>query len=130
MKYFGYFILSVFGIILLTMIATGVNVISTPSRVLNKTLQTSNVIQSYEWYFDTKASYDARVSQIRQFEGWLSAETNPDEQRRLRTEVSAMQQSCREMSAIYTANSSKLNKQFFKSKELPFTLNAKDCEIS
>lgn len=105
-------------------------VISAPSRVINKTLGTDNIIQSYEWYFDANAAYVARVSQIRQFEIWLADETDDNELRRLKVELSAMQQSCRELSADYTSNSSKLNKEFFKSKKLPDSLNPANCEIN
>lgn len=128
MRIVTYMLLAILSILGLFALNTFFTVASTPSRVIEKTLKTDNVISSYEWYFDTNASYQARVSQIRQFEKWLSGETDPNELRRLRTELGAMQQSCRELSTEYAANSSKLNKQFFKSKNLPETLNPETCE--
>ena len=104
-----------------------VNTVATaPSRVINKTLETDNIIYNYEWFFNTNAQFNARAAQIREYQA--ITETDPDERIRLRTELSAMKQSCRELANSYNANAMKLNRAFFRSKNLPETLNVEICE--
>lgn len=102
-------------------------VVSTPSRVLSKTLDTNNVIQSYEWFYDVDAAYKARYSQVKQYKSMLEEEENREEKYQLRTELSAMQQSCRDLATKYNANSNKMNKSIFKGWSLPKTLSYINC---
>lgn len=102
-------------------------VISTPARVLDKTLDTNNVIQSYEWFYDVNASYKARRNQVEQFNILFSEEEDKAEKRKLRIELAAMQQSCRELVTKYNANSEKMNKSIFKGWSLPDILLIETC---
>lgn len=102
--------------------------VSAPSRVINKTLQTDNIIFNYERFFDVNANFTSRVAQIKQYKEFLATETDPSEKIRLRTEMAAMQQSCRELATKYNADSQKMNRSLFKDKDLPYTLNTTDCE--
>jgi len=126
---FKYIAVTIFVLLIIGPILLLLNVASAPSRVINKTLGTNNIISSYEWYFDTNSAYTARIAQIQQFKGWIESESDPNEVRRLRVELGAMQQSCRELVSDYDANSEKLNKEFFKSKKLPINLDPMKCEI-
>ena len=103
-------------------------VVSAPSRLVNKTLETGNIIFNYERFFDINANYNARSAQVKQYKGFLASETDHDEKIRLRTEMAAMQQSCRELVTKYSADSEKMNRSLFKDKSLPYTLNISDCE--
>jgi hypothetical protein len=111
-----------------SLISTANSVTTAPGRVVQKTMQTDNVIQNYEAFFDVKAQYDARVAQITDHSGVLASETDAAEQRRLRMEVSAMRQSCRQLAARYNADAVKLNRAVFRSGNLPETLSAQACE--
>ena len=102
-------------------------VVSTPARVIDKTLETNNVIQSYEWFYDVNASYDARLNQVNQYKQMLADELDKDERYRIRTEVAAMQQTCRKLATKYNANSEKMNKSIFKGWALPDTLSLNNC---
>ena len=102
--------------------------VTAPSRVINKTLQTDNIIFNYERFFDVNANFTSRVAQIKQYKEFLVTETDPSEKIRLRTEMAAMQQSCRELATKYNADSQKMNRSLFKDKDLPYTLNTTDCE--
>ena len=104
------------------------SVVTAPSRVINKTLQTDNIITKYEWYYDNKAAYDARLAQVQQFATLFAGETDKGEKRRLRIELSAMQQTCRELAQQYNVNSQKMNQKIFKGWSLPATLSAAACE--
>jgi hypothetical protein len=97
-----------------------------PSRVINKTLETDNIIYSYEWFFNTNAQYTARAAQISEYKAFT--DTDPEERARLRMELSAVKQSCRELANNYNANGMKLNRTFFRSKNLPETLDVEICE--
>lgn len=99
-----------------------------PSRVINKTLQTDNIIESYEWFFNTNAQFDARVGQIKTHSDLVAATNDDPEKRRLGIELAAMRQSCRELATKYNANSAKMNKQAFKSDNLPSELDVATCE--
>lgn len=104
------------------------SVASAPSRVINKTLQTDNIIFNYERFFDISANFTSRVAQIKQYKEFLSTETDPIEKVSLRTEKAAMQQSCRELATKYNADSQKMNRSLFRDKDLPYTLDISYCE--
>jgi hypothetical protein len=106
------------------------SVVSAPSRVINKTLQTNNILTNYELFHDESKQFEARVAQLREHEVYLRDEKDPDERTRLRMEFGAQQQSCRELAADYNANSLKLNRQLFKDRGLPPVLDAQLCESS
>ena len=108
--------------------STFTSVATAPSRVVNKTLQTDNIIFNYERFFDVNANFTSRVAQVKQYKEFLATETDPSEKIRLRTEMAAMQQSCRELATKYNADSQKMNRSLFKDKDLPYTLNISECE--
>lgn len=124
-------IYSVLAIMGLTIIGSFLGVFSSvataPGRVIQKTLQTDNIIQNYEWFFDVNASYIARHDQVMQFKQILSEEEDTAEKRRLRMELAAMQQVCRKLATRYNANSEKMNTGIFKGWQLPTTLNMQSC---
>jgi hypothetical protein len=97
-----------------------------PARVAMRTLQTDNVLHNYELFFDLNAQFGVRQNQVREQQSVLDAETDPDERRRLRMELSAMEQSCRDIAAQYNANSAKQNRALFKARNLPETLTCAD----
>jgi len=104
------------------------SVATAPGRVINKTLETDNIILSYERFHDLNAGFNARLAQAKSHKTLLAQETDQGEKRRLRVELSAMQQSCREVAEKYNADSEKENHAVFKSKNLPIYLDPKDCE--
>lgn len=106
------------------------NVISAPGRVANKTLETDNIIMNYELFHDENQNFTARINQIQEHSADLKGETDKSERSRLRMELEAQQQSCRELAADYNANSRKLNRKVFKDRGLPVELDSSSCEIS
>lgn len=104
------------------------NSLMQPGRIVSKTLDADNVIQNYEWFHDANGNYLARVSQIKQFKAMNAAETDPQEKARLRIEMAAVQQSCRDLSRRYNANAAKMNRGIFRERILPDQLNPGDCE--
>jgi len=96
--------------------------------VIDKTLDSNNVIHKYEWFHDVNAQRDSRLNQIKAHSGLLSDETDKKERSRLSMELAAMQQSCRDLSTQYNANSEKVNVSIFKGSSLPAILNINDCE--
>jgi hypothetical protein len=103
-------------------------VFSTGSRVVTKTLDTNNIISSYEWFHDTNGAVNARVAQIKNFKTLVAQASNdPAEGSRLRIELSAIQQSCRDMTTKYNAQSGKMNKAIFKN-GVPERLEPSVCE--
>lgn len=103
-------------------------VVTAPSRVINKTLQTNNIIFNYELFHDLNQAYIARNKQIVQYKSFYESESSADEKIRLRTELGAMQQSCRDIVAEYNSNTEKMNRSIFKSNNLPTELNNSTCE--
>lgn len=110
---------SIFGVF--TKVATA------PGKVISKTLETDNIIQSYEWFYDVDAAYKARYNQVVQYKQLYQGETDKDEKYRIRTELAAMQQTCRDLATKYNANSEKMNKSIFKGWALPETLSQTAC---
>lgn len=103
--------------------------VSVPSRVLNKTLETNNVIENYEYFYDAVSDYNSRLSQITSHSELLKTTIDESEKNRLNIELGAMKQSCREIANNYNVNSQKINVVAFKSKNLPEELSAKECEL-
>lgn len=104
------------------------SVATAPGRVIQETLKTDNIIQSYEWFYDVNAAYTARSRQIADFTSFLSdPENDVKEKRMLRVEVSAVKQSCRDLVTKYNANSEKMNKSIFKGWSLPGVLYVESC---
>lgn len=102
-------------------------VATAPGKVLTKTLDTDNIIQSYEWFYDMDAAYKARFNQVMQYKQMYQTETDKDEKYRIRTELAAMQQTCRDLATKYNANSEKMNKSIFKGWSLPEVLSQANC---
>lgn len=113
--------------LLLSSCAGACSVATAPDRVIVKTMGTDNIIQSYEWFYDVNAAYQARVGQIAEFKA-ISKSTDPAEASRERIELSAIRQTCRDLATKYNANSEKMNKSIFKGWSLPDTLDMKTCE--
>lgn len=117
-----------FGLVLLGGLGWVVNIASQPARIVSKTFDADNVIHNYEWYHDVNGNFLARLSQIKQFKGLVASEADAQEKGRLRMEMAAMQQSCRELARRYNANSDKVNRGLFRGNSLPEHLNSGDCE--
>lgn len=99
-----------------------------PGRVVTKTLETNNIIQNYEWFYDVNAQFEARKGQIKAHSKLL-ATADAKEKSMLNIELGAMQQSCRDLATKYNANSQKMNTSVFKSNNLPSTLSTNECEV-
>lgn len=116
------------GSVLLGVSGFAVNIAMQPGRIVSKTLDADNVIQNYEWFHDANGNYLARVAQIKQFKSLATSEPDPQEKSRLRIEMAAIQQSCRDLSRRYNANAGKMNRGIFRERSLPDQLNSGDCE--
>lgn len=114
------------------LLMTASSVLTAPGRVIQRTLDTDNIITSYEWYYDTWKQFDARVGQINShLTAMKAAKTDGGDNAtidRYRVEAEGMKQSCRDMAAKYNANSAKINKVIFKGRDAPATLNPGECE--
>ena len=102
--------------VLLGGVGYAINLASQPARIVSKTLDAVN------------ANYASRLSQVKQFKGLFERETDSAERGRLRMEMAAMQQSCRDLANRYNADAAKLNRGLFRSKSLPETIEAGACE--
>lgn len=112
-----------------SIVGTAGSVTTAPGRVVSKTLETDNIINTYEGFYRQKASYEARVAQIATHK--LVAEQVADdaaESNRVRVELAAMRQSCRELALTYNNASQMMNKAIFKDGDLPETLSENACE--
>lgn len=131
LRYLAYAVLCLFAFgfmaVVANLVGTVASVATAPGRVVSKTLETGNVIASYERFRDLNAVFTARVAQVRQEKTFLEAETDPVERRRLRVEMAAVQQSCRDIAARYAADASKMNRAIFRA-DAPESLNPTLCE--
>lgn len=136
-KWYGLVLLALAGISIATL---GIKVFLFPAKVahtamnsagavVDKTMNSDNVINSYEWFFDTNAQWEARRNQVVAHAALAKQEADQKERSRLNIELAAMRQSCRDMATKYNANSAKANKSLFKSRGLPETINIQDCEV-
>jgi hypothetical protein len=114
-------------IIVVVYALTFMNVATAPARVIDKTMETNNIIHSYEWFYDMRASYLSRVNQLNEYSR-LPRSPDPSEAARERMELSAIRQTCRELVTKYNADSEKINKSLFKGWSLPDYLDIQTCE--
>lgn len=104
------------------------SVATAPGRVITKTLDTNNIISSYEFFHDANNQAKARVAQIAGHKAILKDTIDSAEKSRLRIELSAIQQGCRDLVGKYNANATKTNKSIFMGREAPESLNPAICE--
>lgn len=108
------------------------NVATQPLRtaggVINRTFDADNVIAKYEWFHDAHGQYQARVNQIVSTRQMYIEEKDIAERSRLRIELSAQRQSCRDIVTRYNGNATKTNVSIFQGREAPSSLNIQTCE--
>jgi hypothetical protein len=107
----------------LGLFSTFSSVVTAPSRVINKTLETNNIISNYEFFHDANNQILARVAQVAEHKSLLTDVSDAAEKNRLRIELSAIKQSCRDLAGKYNANSAKVNRSIFKGRDAPETIN-------
>lgn len=115
--------------VLMAPVAIASNALTQAGRVINKTIDADNVLHNYEWFFDTSTQIKARVQQIGVHSELFRTEKEPSERSRLRIEMVAMQQSCRDMAAKYNANAAKANRSIFRSNDTPESIEVSTCEV-
>lgn len=99
-----------------------------PADVASKTLTPDNAIYNYEWFYDFYAAYQAKLGQIKTHKQIVAETTDRKELARLRIELAAMQQMCREIVTKYDANATKTNRSIFMGREAPQSLEVSTCE--
>lgn len=104
------------------------NLASQPARVVAKTFDADNMIQNYEFFHDANNAVKARVGQIASHKSIIADNTDASEKPRLRIELAAMQQSCRDLVGRYNSNATKTNRSIFMGREAPAALNQSICE--
>ena len=104
------------------------SVVTAPARVIDRTMDTNNILDSYEDFRDTFQAFNARTAQIREFKN--EKPISVDDQEHLRIELAGQRQSCREIAARYNSQSSKANHKIFKfgGGELPDRLDMAECD--
>jgi hypothetical protein len=112
----------------LSVIGVVSTIISAPGRVITKTLNTDNIIQKYEWFYDAAGNFKARTNQVKQYKELWAGEKDEVEKRRLRIDMAAIQQSCRDLGQRYNANALKANQSIFMGRDAPSQVPVGDCE--
>ena len=129
--------ISGFAIVLIVLVTLGVGfsvarIACAPAEgaaeAMERTFDGDNMLQTYEWFFDAKGTYESRLSDIEGHHAILAGELVPDEKARYRIELVGMQQTCRKLANEYNQNSQKANRSMFKSKGLPMKLDADACK--
>lgn len=113
---------------LILVAGTVIFLLSRPAAVVNKTLDTNNIITKYEWFFDTAGVINARVAQVKAHKTLVEQETVASEKSRLKIELAGQQQSCRDLVQSYNMNASKANVSIFKTDATPVSFSASICE--
>lgn len=104
------------------------SLLSQPARIISKTFDADNVITNYEWYHDANNQVIARVAQIKGHKRIIADNTDNGEKMRLRIELAAIQQSCRDLVGRYNANTTKINRDIFRGRSAPESINPSTCE--
>ena len=108
-----------------------INIVTQPFRtasgIVSRTMNADNVLATYERFHDRWTGFEARVRQVDQTARDLAAEKNDAERIRLRVELGAQRQTCREIAAAYNADAIKTNRSIFQGREAPATLDMERC---
>lgn len=115
-------------IVFVPTILVGVSLLNKPAALVSKATDTTKMLQNYEWFYEASNNFKSRVAQVSSSKKALASEEDKSEKARLRVDLGAAQQSCRDLSAKYEAQSGKIHVGYLKSKSLPESLNAKECE--
>lgn len=113
--------------------ATGsiIGIVTAPFRatsgVINRTLDADNVIRTYELFHDRWTGFEARIRQVQDTQATLNSETNQSEKVRLRIDLGAQRQSCRDIAAAYNADVQKTNRDIFRGRSAPQELDMNRC---
>lgn len=83
-----------------------------PARVLDKTMDTENIITSYEKFRDTYTAYESKIEQIKSDSAVKPS--SKDDADNLAIEIRGEKQACRDLVASYNADAIKTNKNIFK----------------
>lgn len=113
-------------IVVALVVSFGAAMLLKPFAVVSRVTNPDNIIARYEFFHDANQRYQARVSQIKAFKTVSSAD--PTESARIRTELFAIQHSCRELVAKYNAAAIKSTQSLFMGREAPSSLNPAACE--
>lgn len=128
MKFAGWSFVAILGIgIAGAAIKTVMAPINAASGVVSRTLDPDNIINRYEWYHDAYGVYKSRVNQIQVSKADLAA-SDPAERNRVRIELRAQQQNCRQLAEQYNANATKTNQSIFMGRTAPRRLDSAECE--
>ena len=109
-------------------LVVAISLLNKPAAIASKATNTNRMIENYEWFYEAANNFGARTAQVRSFKTLLTKESDHAEQSRLRVDLAAVQQSCRDLAAKYEAQSGKVHVGYLKSKDLPQSLNEKECE--
>lgn len=135
MRYIGYFFGGL-GLIAAALVffmiagamGTAANVLSTPGRVINDTVRTENVINSYNGFYKLRSSFDTKISSIKSYLASTAGETDAGQLRIIQSNVFAMRTVCMDLANTYNNNAEKLTSSFFKDGRLPQQLDPTECE--
>ena len=116
------------GAVVINVVGTAASVATAPGRVIQRTMDTDNIISTYEWYHDAWGSLQAKTGTIKAHKDLIATEDNKPEVRRLRVELAGIQIICRNLVQEYNANSTKTNKSIFKGKTAPERIDSTHCE--
>lgn len=121
-------VLGMFG---LSAIGWSLGLVTLPFRsargVVERTLAPDNIIHNYEWFYDTSKAFEARSAQIISYKADMVTAVD-SEKSKMRIELQAMRQVCRDLAARYNANSEKANRSIFMGGGVPNQLDPTICE--
>jgi len=101
--------------------------LNTVSGLADRTFNSRNVEATYELFHDRFRGYKSRLAQIESSKSQLASETEPMERNRIRIELNAQRQSCRDIASAYNADATKTNRSIFQGTTLPPLLDMEAC---
>lgn len=119
MKLFGFVVVVMLFVFGLFFVAGGLNILSQPGRVLQRTLDADNMIYNYEWFKQQHADVLAIDRQIINTQNTLLDTRNVDEQTRLRSIIMGLQNKRASMVETYNARARMANRALFMTDSPP-----------
>lgn len=100
--------------------------VTLPMGIIGKVATPDNVLTNYSRFHDLHGVHKMRIAQIKDYR--TITPLDAADASRIRIEIAAMQQTCREAATRYNADAAKVHVGIFKGQSLPETLSVAACD--
>ena len=110
----------VFLIVVISIVGFTTNMICQPARLVTKTFDADNILHNYEWFHQTAQDIGASKIKIKNADVMVQKAKSEEAREKWGTVLLGLNNYIQDLIAQYNAKSRMINRNLFKSKELPW----------